>query len=396
MTDRATIHRLLEMAVAIQQIPAPTFQEEQRADFVLERFKAESLSDVSRDETGNIYARLPGSGSSRLLVVSAHLDTVFPLSTDLRITRSGGAQDHSLDEAAHHDLRSIEEPGPITISGPGIGDNSLGVAGLFGLVWELRHLTDHPDRSPLPGDIWLVANVGEEGLGNLCGMRAIVDRFGDRPLAYLVVEGMALGQVYHRGLGVQRYRLTVDTPGGHSWVDYGRPSAIHVLAEIVTRLSNLTLPDEPRTTLNVGTISGGTTVNTIAAHAQLELDLRSENPDLLSRLSDHVKALAQQAKRPDVKINTELIGQRPIGELPRDHPLVRLAVTCLDELGLPPRLNIGSTDANIPLSYGLPSICLGLTRGSGAHTMAEAIQVTPISIGLQQLINVIQGIFQRL
>ncbi len=219
------------------------------------------------DEVGNVYARLPGSGSSRPLVVSAHLDTVFPLSTDLHVTRRS-----SNPGAAPTNVEGLALS---TVEGPGIGDNSLGVAGLFGLLWELNSSSAQIAGSTLPGDIWLVANVGEEGLGNLCGMRAVVDRFGDRPLAYLIVEGMALGQIYHRGLGVQRYRITVDTPGGHSWVDYGRPSAIHVLGEIIYRLSNLSLPRVPRTTLNIGTISGGTSINTIAAHAQLELDLRS-------------------------------------------------------------------------------------------------------------------------
>ncbi|HEX9028775.1 MAG TPA: M28 family peptidase, partial [Anaerolineales bacterium] len=222
MTDIATLNRLLDLTVAIQQIPAPTFQEGERASFVQERFQAESLLDISIDNSGNVYGRLPGAGKSRPLVVSAHLDTVFPLSTDLHITR--------------HHINTSEGPILSSVAGPGIGDNSLGVAGLFGLLWELRRLDSDLTQSVLPGDIWFIANVGEEGLGNLCGMRRVVDNFGNQPLAYLVVEGMSLGQVYHRGLGVQRYSIKVDTPGGHSWVDYGRPSAIHILAEIVASL----------------------------------------------------------------------------------------------------------------------------------------------------------------
>jgi acetylornithine deacetylase/succinyl-diaminopimelate desuccinylase-like protein len=221
----------------------------------------------------------------------------------------------------------------------------------------------------------------------------VVDRFGDGPLAYLVVEGMSLGQVYHRGLGVKRYRITVDTPGGHSWVDYGRPSAIHVLGEIIHRLSNLSLPRQPRTTLNIGTISGGTSVNTIADHAQLELDLRSESVDVLANLAARVETMVQRARYLDVEVALQVIGQRPAGEIPLDHPLVQMAIQCLQELGIPPRLNIGSTDANIPLSRGYPSICLGLTNGSGAHTKAELIQAAPLATGMQQLVNIVTRIF---
>lgn len=382
MTDISTLNRLLDLTVAIQQIPAPTFQEGERAAFIQERFQAESLQDVSMDQAGNVYGRLPGAGKSRPLVVSAHLDTVFPLTTDLHITR--------------HHTSSAEGPILSGVAGPGIGDNSLGVAALFGLLWELRRLSAGQAQAFLPGDIWFVANVGEEGLGNLCGMRRVVDRFDSQPLAYLIVEGMSLGQVYHRGLGVQRYAIKVDTPGGHSWVDYGRPSAIHILAEIVTHLSSLALPAKPRTTLNVGTISGGTTVNTVAAHAQLELDLRSESPAVLARLADQVEEMVQQARRPKVQVTAEVIGQRPPGEIPPNHPLVRLAVACLEELDVLPRLNIGSTDANIPLSRGLPAICLGLTHGSGSHTIAESIQTGPLETGLQQLVNVVRSIFQKL
>lgn len=200
--DASLSARVLDLAVTIQQIPAPPFGEAQRAEFVRQRFAVEGLEAVSLDALGNVFACLPGSGRSKPLVVSAHLDTVFPFDTDLKVRREADR-----------------------IFGPGIGDNSLGVAGLFGLLWALRQ--ERGDQPGLPGDLWLVANVGEEGLGDLRGIRAVVERFKDEPLAYLILEGMAFGQVYHRALGVQRYRITVRTEGGHSWVDYGRHSAIH-------------------------------------------------------------------------------------------------------------------------------------------------------------------------
>lgn len=301
-----------------------------------------------------------------MVVVSAHIDTVFPLVTDLAVKR-------------------MED----RITGPGIGDNSLGVAGLFGLLWKLGRRT-----VPLPGDLWLVANVGEEGLGDLRGMRAIVDRFGSQPLAYIVVEGMALGQVYHRGLGVRRYQISVQTAGGHSWVDYGSPSAIHELARLADSIASLQLPQSPRTTLNVGVISGGVSVNTIAPEAHLELDLRSEGSQALEDLASQVQTLASSAQREGVRVEVRLVGNRPEGSLPGDHPLVRLGVKCLEQTGLKARLNTGSTDANIPLSLGLPAVCVGLTTGAGAHTLQEYIHTRPLPYGLEQLSCLVEQIYQ--
>jgi acetylornithine deacetylase/succinyl-diaminopimelate desuccinylase-like protein len=359
------ITQVLDLAVVIQQIPAPTFAEGRRAEFIYQRFLAEGLSAVSKDADCNVYACLPGTGNALPLVISAHLDTVFPETTDLAVTRS------------------TEE-----IAGPGIGDNSLGLAGLFGLVWSLRLR----GRS-LPGDIWLVANVGEEGLGDLNGMRAVVDRFGDQVLAYLVLEGMALGHIYNRGLGVRRYRITVQTTGGHSWVDFGRPSAVHELAAIITSLVALPIPSQPRTTLNVGTINGGTSINTIAATASLELDLRSEDIHTLHGLSAQVENLAANASRSGVEVVAEVIGDRPPGEISSDHRLVRLARQCLEAQGIQSHLHIGSTDANVPLSRDLPAVCLGLTTGSGAHTRSEFIRTRPLAQGLAQLVALVEQLY---
>ena len=362
------LDKILDFAVQIQQIPAPTFEESQRAVFIRDRFGAENLKDIEVDSLGNVYGCWSTEESARPLVVTAHSDTVFPIETDLEITRYPGK-----------------------IHGPGIGDNSLGVAGLFGLLWTLKE-----QNINLPGNLWLVANVCEEGLGDLKGMRTVVDRFGDQPLAYIVVEGMALGQVYHRGLGVQRYRITARTEGGHSWVDYGKPSAIHDLAELVTKLTALPLPDEPRTSLNIGKISGGTSVNTIAAEASLELDLRSVGPESLANLVEQIESLVIESNRPNMEIQAEIIGQRPAGEIPEDHPLVQLASDALKGQGIQPCFNIGSTDANIPLSIGLPCVCIGLSHGGGAHTVNEFIHTQPLEKGLAQLVEVVRGVFTTL
>lgn len=362
--DPQLVNRVLELAIAIQQIPAPTFNERERGAYIQDRFLQEGLVDIATDEVGNVFGRLPGKTSSQPIVISAHLDTVFPLETDLHVERLADK-----------------------ITGPGIGDNAVGVAGLFGLLWELNHR-----QVVLDSDLWLVANVGEEGLGNLRGMRALVDRFGDQPRAYLVLEGMALGQIYHRGLGVSRYRITVTTSGGHSWVDYGRPSAVHVLAHIITGLHDLEIPEQPRTILNVGVIAGGSSVNTIAAEAHLDLDLRSEDQSTLCDLVSKVDSVIQNFQSPDVTITSEMTGQRPIGEISQDHPLVEIAVKSLEIVGIQPRLNIGSTDANIPLSLGYPAICIGLTTGNGAHTVNEFIHTPPLLMGVHHLLWIVEAL----
>ena len=213
---KAFVKRLLDLTVQIQQIPAPTFAETQRAQYVRGLFEAEGLSDISMDAVDNVYARLPGEGKAKPLIVSAHLDTVFPIETDLTVSSKKDR-----------------------IIGPGIGDNSLGVASLFGLLWLL-----HERKITLPGDLWLVANVCEEGLGDLRGMRAVVDHFGEDVHAYLILEGLSLGYIQHRALGVQRYRITAKTTGGHSWSDYGQPSALHELSTLVTKLTAIPLPDD--------------------------------------------------------------------------------------------------------------------------------------------------------
>jgi acetylornithine deacetylase/succinyl-diaminopimelate desuccinylase-like protein len=358
------INQVLELAIEIQQIPAPTFEEQKRAEFIRDRFIQGNLKDVQIDEIGNVFGRLPGSDPVLPIIVSAHLDTVFPTGTDLSSKR-------------------LEEK----ITGPGIGDNAIGLAGLFGLLWDLDR-----QQINLKSDLWLVANVGEEGLGDLRGMREVVNWFEDRIKAYVILEGMSLGQVYHRGLGVRRYRVTVNTSGGHSWVDYGKPSAIHELTHIATRLLAIRIPKEPRTSMNVGVISGGISVNTIASEAHLDLDLRSEDIIALKDLVRSVNSILESSQRPGVRVSEELVGHRPVGEISQTHPIIELVVGSLEKVGIQPRMNIGSTDANIPLSLGYPAICLGLTTGNGAHTVHEYINTPPLQLGLKQLRLVVEGL----
>jgi acetylornithine deacetylase/succinyl-diaminopimelate desuccinylase-like protein len=364
--DKHLVGNMLDLAVRLQQIPSPTFHEQSRALAVRDLFQQEGIAEVSLDELGNVLARVPGANVAAPVVVSAHLDTVFSLDTPLQIDRASGR-----------------------INGPGIGDNATGLAALFGLWWMLREA-----GISLPGDLWLVGNVGEEGLGDLRGMRHIVDRFADAPLAYLVLEGMAFGQIYHRALASERYRIQVETPGGHSWVDFGKPSAVHEIGRLVHDILEIKVPSSPRTSLNIGRLSGGVSVNTIAPRAELELDLRSEDPLVLETLTSNIIQICEKRRNAHVRVSMASIGSRPGGYLPADHPLVKLAVDTLLDFGVKANLIIGSTDANIPLSRGLPALCVGITTGGGAHTRAEFIRTEPVARGLAQLYHLVRRVYR--
>ncbi|MBA3531053.1 MAG: M20/M25/M40 family metallo-hydrolase [Ardenticatenales bacterium] len=346
--------------ITIQQIPAPTFSEKARAIYVRERLEALGVSDLMMDEAGNVTARLPGQQRGPGLLLTAHLDTVFSAETDLSVRRQGQR-----------------------LYGPGIGDNSLAVAGLLTLAKQLR-------AQPLRRDIWLAANVGEEGLGNLNGMWTVVRRLEKQLGAVIVLEGGAYGTIIHRGIGVKRRQLIVETAGGHAWSDFGTPSAIHELCRLGGAIAALTVPEEPRTSFNLGVIEGGTSINTIAARASALLDMRSEEPTALQRLEAQVDRLVAQARRSGVTVTSKSMGDRPAGGISPTHPLVGAAVESLAWLEEPPpSLRAASTDANVPLALGLPAVCIGLTVGHNAHRLDEYVELGPLKNGVQHVYLVI-------
>jgi tripeptide aminopeptidase len=354
------IERFLENAILFQGIPAPTFMEQARAAAIRSMFESIEVLEVEQDPDGNVLARLAG-GQVPPVIISAHLDSVFPLSTPLEIKRESNR-----------------------IIGPGIGDNALGLACLVELAHDLK-------STPLPGDLWLIANVGEEGLGNLAGMQAIVDRFGGKPSAYLAIEGMALGYVYHRALPVRRYRITIQGESGHAWVHAGRPSALHALIQLASQISQLRLPRKPRTTLNIGMIQGGSSINTIAADASLEFEVRTEDEWMLNKLDHTVQRICSQKNLHEpLKIQLSVIGERPGGAISADHALVRLAQELAERhTGFAPELGIASTDASMPLSRGYPAICIGITHGGNAHSKEEFIETEMIPRGYMALLELI-------
>lgn len=359
LTEALDAEWVLATAQQIQQIAAPTFDESRRAAWVAEQFRMLGLADVATDGLHTVYGRLAGAESARAVVVSAHTDTVFPLETDLTLRWPEGR-----------------------ISGPGIGDNSLGVAGLLALVRVLTHSGYRPAV-----DVWFVANSREEGLGDLGGIRAALDRLGEQVQAAVVLEGTMFGQVCHVGIGVRRYEIKVTCDGGHSWINYGQPSAIHELMHIGSRLARLRLPKSPRSTLNIGMIEGGRSINSIAPEARLQLDLRSMDAAVLDEMTQRTDQLLEEYRREGVTVTLTEIGNRPFGHIPTHHPLVQMAIAALTEVGVSaPQVVSSSTDANIPLSRGIPAVCIGLTTGGHAHRTDEYIDRAAIGQGLKQIL----------
>jgi len=358
---------VIAVARQIQSIPAPTFQEAIRARDVETRFRALGLSDISTDDICNVWARTPGSDPSRpALLVSAHLDTVFPAGTDLAIR----------DE---HDGPSYQG----RLAGPGLGDNSLGVAGMLALAGLLNDA-----RLGLPADIWWVATVGEEGLGDLRGIRRVCEKLkGNLGLA-IILEGVGLAHIFHAGLGVRRLRVDVTAPGGHSWSQSEQPSAIHHMMQIGSQLVERVLPSsQPKSSFNIGLISGGTSINTRAPDARLSIDLRSVDIEALHGLEEQViSVIASIPRPPHVEVSVTVIGDRPAASLSTGHPLVQASVLSLAQVdpSINAELTIGSTDANAPLAHGIPAVCIGLTTGGDAHSLTEYINLSPLPSGLER------------
>jgi tripeptide aminopeptidase len=347
----------LDRAIEIAKVSAPTNDECDRSNYVSALLKAIGVEDVHVDDIGDVVARVPGKDRSRAVLLAAHLDTVFPRSTPIEISQRPGR-----------------------ISGPGIGDNSLGVSSVLTVLEILNALGETPAV-----DLLLTGNVGEEGLGNLRGMRAVMDAHPEVG-AVIAVEGHNLGRVTHVAVGSRRLRVRVTGPGGHSWGDFGNASAIHGAAEIIHELAKVPLPASPKTTLNIGTIHGGISINTIAPEAVFDVDLRSIEEFALRRLAERCERVIR-APRPNLSAEVEVIGERPAGFVSPESQIVRRAVQVLDTLGVQPAGDASSTDANIPISRGIPAICIGLTTGGNVHREDEYIDTAPVAIGLTQLVE---------
>ncbi len=344
----------LDQQVSICEIPAPPFGEARRAAEYRRRLSALGLRNTRIDSEGNVIAERPGVGSGPTVVIAGHLDTVFPESTDVRTRRVGGR-----------------------IHGPGIGDDCRGLAVVLAVARAFQRAAVRTN-----GTIIFVGNVGEEGPGNLRGVKHLYEKELKGRIDYFIsVDGTGLGMT-SRAVGSNRYRVTYKGPGGHSYGDFGMPSPIHALGRAIARLADVPVPSSPKTTFNVGIVRGGTSVNSIAFEASMDVDMRSESAQALADVDARVRRLlvealdAENTRAQDAKLRLNLvidtIGIRPAGAQPDTAAIVRSALTAASALGFTVRPGASSTDANVPIGLGLAGIAIdGGGRGDGAHSLDE-------------------------
>ncbi|HEY0753167.1 MAG TPA: M20/M25/M40 family metallo-hydrolase [Ktedonobacteraceae bacterium] len=350
------VEAIVSLTRRICEVPAPTGQEFARARLVATLWQERGYQPEI-DTVGNVYVRRGGKrGDAPLLMLMAHTDTVFPATTPIITKREGD-----------------------TLHGPGISDNSVSVASMLHTIDLLDDL-----KIETATNLIAVANVGEEGLGNLLGARTAVERYHAGLGAVIVIDG-GLGHITHGAVGSQRWRITVRGPGGHSYGSFGTPSAIHGLGRIIAALTQMEVSQSPKTTFNVGVIEGGTSVNTIAAEASALLDMRSTDVAALNRLAEQARQLIMSSAGAGLSVEISVLGERPAGERSLSDPLIQLAGRVLQWLGIEPRYGISSTDANIPISLNIPSVCIGVTYGQHAHTLQECLQIPPLGPGLAQV-----------
>jgi tripeptide aminopeptidase len=348
-TDPAHV-RLLDDILAIAQIPAPTFSESARIDWIERRLSA-SPGALRRDGVGNLLWTW-GDGRPELML-AAHVDTVFGPETVLSCRRDDSC-----------------------LVGPGVGDNAAAIAVAIDVVEELL-----AQGSLRPGAV--AFTVGEEGLGNLVGASAACDEL--EPKAFVALEGHLLDRVMVDAVGSARLRIAVRGPGGHPWEDRGRPSALHALLRIG---SAFTASEDSGVVVNIGLVTGGRSVNTIADWAELVLDARSLDETKLDAL---VRRLEDARVEPPLGISVELVGRRPSGRLPRDAQLLHAVQKIRADLNLPAALDAGSTDANAALARGIPALALGVARGSQMHALDERIEIESLALGRRQVDELVRS-----
>jgi tripeptide aminopeptidase len=355
----ANTGKVVEEAVRVCEIPSPTFDEAERAAYVQDRFAELGLVDVTIDHAGNVRGRRAGTGGGPGVAVGAHLDTVFPKGTDVRVRRDGSR-----------------------LAAPGIGDNSVAVAALLGMVEALN-----AGGVRTAGDLYLTCNTGEEGLGDLKGMKAFVADVKDRVKALVALEGMKINRIIHIAVGSRRYKVTFTARGGHSWGHFPSPSAIHILGRAIADISRLEVPSDPKTTYNVGVVRGGTTVNTIASEAEMLVDMRSVDVTALADLERRVLSIIERtAAEGSGKAALDLVGDRPAGSIPGTHPVVETCKAVHRALGLQTFTEASSADINAALGAGLPGVCLSITEGANEHRLDEYIEIGPIPTGIKNVL----------
>ena len=375
---------LIDLQTELVAIPAPPFGEEARSRWLARQFEQIGLADIQTDSIGNVLgfvpaADLPPDSTGHIVVISAHLDTVFPAGTPLRPSLTS-------------------DDGVNRLAAPGACDNAAGVIGMLALIRSIVHA-----GIKLPVPVLVLGNVGEEGEGDLRGVRHFYEQraLAGRVAAHIVLDGAGADSAVTQALGSRRFSVTINGPGGHSFTDAGTPNPIAALAAALAMLAQTPLPEKPTTTLNIGTVQGGTSVNSIPESASASIDFRSTSSDELLRLEvalhraieDAVERANLAAKhhaichRGPLTFKIERIGDRPAANLPGDSPLLEVLRAVDRHLGIQSDLRLGSTDANIPIALGIPAISLGAGGdGGGAHTLAEWYIDKDRELGLRRVL----------
>ncbi|MGH9882917.1 MAG: M20/M25/M40 family metallo-hydrolase, partial [Pyrinomonadaceae bacterium] len=369
--------QITEEHIRICSIPAPPFGERERAVYLCERFQQLGLSEVEIDEEGNCLALRRGKSDRPLLVVSAHLDTVFPPGTESTVRRANGK-----------------------LLAPGISDDGCGLAALIALASALEET-----KIQTEGSLLFVGTVGEEGEGNLRGVRHLLTRgkWAGAVDVFLSFDGPGVDRITNRALGSRRYHVHMKGSGGHSWSDFGIANPVHALGRAIAKLASYPLPAEPRTTFNVGRIQGGAGINAIPTDASMNVDLRSAVEAELLRLDAFFRRSVREAVEDEnatrrkgnqpLQLTVKLIGERPNGETPVGTPIVELAMGATRLLGFTPHLDQASTDSNLPISLRIPAITLGAGGTSGnSHTLDEWYDARGRHFGLKRGLLVMLGV----
>jgi tripeptide aminopeptidase len=355
----------------LAEIPAPPFGEAARSEWLLQRFSSLELADVHADELGNVFGRMQPGDTQSVVGISAHLDTVFPSGTSLETREEGNR-----------------------LYGPGISDNAAGVVAMLAIASALKRA-----ELRLGSNVVFIGNVGEEGEGNLRGMRHIFasSRWRDAIRSLLVIDGAGTDTYVSQALGSRRFEVTFRGPGGHSWSDFGVPNPIVLLAQALARFSQVAVPDSPRTTFNIGVIHGGTSVNSIPEVATARVDLRSASMDELHKLEERLRECVNEAwsevplswrsGEPKVRFAIESIGDRPAAELPADARILEVLRAVDTHLRIKSIPRLASTDANVPLALGKEATTIG-TGGDGgsAHTLREWFDCSNRDLGLKRIL----------
>ena len=371
----ANLSWINDQQARLTEIPAPPFQESQRASAV-KALLSQSGYTAEIDAMGNVIGELRGVNDKGVIVLSAHLDTVFPAGTEVKVRREGGR-----------------------MLAPGISDNGTGLTALIAIARALREAQIQPLRT-----IVFVADVGEEGEGNLRGMRAIVDSYRSRLKAVVVLDGAGTDHVTTVALASRRLEVVINGPGGHSWSDFGIPNPINALVRGAVRFINTKVPTTPRTTFNLGQVEGGTSVNSIPYESRLKVDVRSESEDELARLESALRDCMAAGVRDEMESSRDrskgklewkldLLGSRPGGELSADSPLLAALRAADGIVGNESRIERSSTDANIPLSLGIDALSIGAGgNGGGAHSLQEWYDPAGREMGLKRALLTLLGV----